>query len=350
MISSLQSWRFIFAIMIFLHHFPVDGTGLFKAGGSCGVSFFIILSGFVMSAGYGNRCRQRSFIYWDFLEKRLVRLYPLHLLCLILFVFIRLFSSHAPEWGPLIPNLLLVQSWIPDSEYYFSGNAVSWCLADMLFFYVSFPLLIRFVFICKKRLCLFLFGVFLLYFTALYFTPAGKVHALFYIFPLSRLVDFIIGMLLYHVYQYVDQIAWINKLKRLSYTKKTLIECMPIVLLILALLFFPLIDQKIYVACYYWFPMSFLILLFAIFNKNGGGVTCLLTNKAMLYWGSISFSFYMLHLLIINTSNALLSQLGITLLWEYKLPLYLLFALIASILISKYYEQPIVSFYKKKVK
>ena len=220
MISSLQSWRFIFAIMIFLHHFPVDGTGLFKAGGSCGVSFFIILSGFVMSAGYGNRCRQRSFIYWDFLEKRLVRLYPLHLLCLILFVVIRLFSSHAPEWGALIPNLLLVQSWIPDSEYYFSGNAVSWCLADMLFFYVSFPLLIRFVFICKKRLCLFLFGVFLLYFTALYFTPAGKVHAFFYIFPLSRLVDFIIGMLLYHVHQYVDQIAWIKKLKRLSYTKK----------------------------------------------------------------------------------------------------------------------------------
>lgn len=35
---------------------------------------------------------------------------------------------------------------------------------------------------------------------------------------------------------------------------------------------FPLIDQKIYVACYYWFPMSFLILLFAIFNKNGGGL------------------------------------------------------------------------------
>ena len=27
MISLLQSLRFIFAIMIFLHHYPVDGTG-----------------------------------------------------------------------------------------------------------------------------------------------------------------------------------------------------------------------------------------------------------------------------------------------------------------------------------
>lgn len=41
MISSLQSLRFILAIMIFLHHYPVDGTGWFKAGGSCGVSFFM---------------------------------------------------------------------------------------------------------------------------------------------------------------------------------------------------------------------------------------------------------------------------------------------------------------------
>ncbi len=31
MISLLQSLRFIFAIMIFLHHYPVDGTGCFKA-------------------------------------------------------------------------------------------------------------------------------------------------------------------------------------------------------------------------------------------------------------------------------------------------------------------------------
>ena len=70
----------------------------------------------------------------------------------------------------------------------------------------------------------------------------------------------------------------------------------------------------------------------------------------MVYLGNISFSFYMLHQLIINTFNALLSQLGITILWEYKLPICLLLTLIASVLIGKYYEQPIISFYKKKVK
>ena len=63
MIVSLQSWRFIFALMIFLHHFPVNGKGLFEAGGSCGVSFFLILSGFAMAAGQlyeKERCKDLS--------------------------------------------------------------------------------------------------------------------------------------------------------------------------------------------------------------------------------------------------------------------------------------------------
>lgn len=45
----------------FFHHYSVDGIGLFHAGGSCGVSFFMILSGFVMSAGYGDKAIRPDF-------------------------------------------------------------------------------------------------------------------------------------------------------------------------------------------------------------------------------------------------------------------------------------------------
>ena len=79
MIGSLQSLRFIFAIMIFLHHFTGNGgVGLFEAGGSCGVSFFMILSGFVMSVGYFEKVQLPSFNYTSFIGKRLIRVYPLH--------------------------------------------------------------------------------------------------------------------------------------------------------------------------------------------------------------------------------------------------------------------------------
>ena len=134
MINSLQSLRGIFAIMIFLHHFPINGKGWFEAGGACGVDFFLILSGFVMSAGYEMKVVSSQFSYRSFMLKRLIRVYPLHLLCLIGFIIIALISAAPVSYRCLIPNLLLLQSWFPMQSVYFSGNAVSWCLSDLLFF------------------------------------------------------------------------------------------------------------------------------------------------------------------------------------------------------------------------
>lgn len=63
MINSLQSLRFIFVLLIILHHFPVNGVGLFAAGGSCGVSFFFVLSGFVITMGICNKIKNNEFHY-----------------------------------------------------------------------------------------------------------------------------------------------------------------------------------------------------------------------------------------------------------------------------------------------
>lgn len=48
-IDALQSLRGIFAVFIFFHHLDV-----FPAGGDVGVVFFLMLSGFVMTYGYGG--------------------------------------------------------------------------------------------------------------------------------------------------------------------------------------------------------------------------------------------------------------------------------------------------------
>lgn len=127
MISTLQSLRFVFAIMIFLHHYSVNGCGLFDAGGTAGVSFFIILSGFVMSVGYCGKILKPEFSGKEFFFKRLIRLYPLHLLCLLGFVSLHIMHLDAVGILKLVPNALLIQSYIPIKGIYFSGNAVSWC-------------------------------------------------------------------------------------------------------------------------------------------------------------------------------------------------------------------------------
>lgn len=240
MISSLQSLRFIFAIMIFLHHFNVNGEGLFSAGGSCGVSFFMILSGFVMSAGYGDKVLSSSFNGKLFALKRLVRLYPLHLLCLLGFLVVHYFCLSVSQYAVLIPNVLLIQSWIPIKDFYFSGNAVSWCLSDMLFFYVMFPLLIRWMSECSRK-CLIFAGILamLFYVIVVFVIPESYCHPLLYIFPLLRLFDFIIGILLFKLYHAVQVGRWGGKLLLLSYTRKSMIELSIVVLLALMIVLHP---------------------------------------------------------------------------------------------------------------
>lgn len=56
MIHSLQALRVLFAFCIFVHH-----LGCFEAGGSCGVSFFFLLGGFALSAGYADKVSAAGF-------------------------------------------------------------------------------------------------------------------------------------------------------------------------------------------------------------------------------------------------------------------------------------------------
>ena len=271
MIASLQSWRFIFALMIFLHHFPVNGKGLFEAGGSCGVSFFLILSGFVMAAGYGEKIFSTSFSYGTYMKRRWVRIYPLHFLCLLAAILLSLKSmtwQHLLTW---VPNALLLQSWIPIRSVCFSGNAVSWCLSDLFFFYAMFPLLGRFLF--RKKLgssvwFVILLGV--LYFVIFPFIPEEKAHALLYIFPVFRLLDFIMGMLLYAAYAHLKEQGIGERLCCCSFVTKSVAEISSVLLLAGCIFAFPLVPEKFIYASYYWIPMGILILLFSLFNIQGG--------------------------------------------------------------------------------
>lgn len=139
MIYSLQSLRVVFALCIFFHHLD-----LFEAGGSCGVSFFLVLSGFVLAAGYGERAVRPDFVWKAYMQKRMARLLPLHWLTLLLALWVHgVLRGEQLSAGPLVANVLLLQSWFPWYGYFFSGNAVSWYLSDLMFFYAVFPLLMK---------------------------------------------------------------------------------------------------------------------------------------------------------------------------------------------------------------
>jgi peptidoglycan/LPS O-acetylase OafA/YrhL len=105
--------------------------------GKAGVSFFFILSGFVLAwtARDGDRAR-------DFWRRRVARVYPAHLVTALaaLLLGLTLLPVLRPASGAeTLANLLLVSSW--KHAWWQALDPVSWTLACEAFFYASFPAL-----------------------------------------------------------------------------------------------------------------------------------------------------------------------------------------------------------------
>ena len=285
MIATLQSLRFVFVMMIFMSHMAWQGIGPFDAGGDCGVAFFFILSGYVLSLGYGERIGQGTFSYRTFMLRRLTKLYPLHWHCLLVFLIL----SHQPVDSSVVLNALLLQSWIPDSSYYFSCNAVSWFLSDMLFLYVMFPLLYRWM---SK---MFLAVVLTTCLVAYLLTPDDYINSLLYVHPLVRTVDFCLGIALLRFTNATERqlpqwVGWAS-----------------IALLAVLLAAYPYADVKWRNAPMFWIPI---LLLIAVVSRQQGSLSRLLSNRLLQSLGRLAMPLFMTHQLVIRVMEHRLSTLS----------------------------------------
>lgn len=307
MIETLQSLRFIFFVMIFMSHFEYDGLPAFDAGGDCGVSFFFILSGFVLSSAYGNKVSSDGFRYRQFMARRVKKLYPLHLLCLLAFVVINIRSMDAGTLVRLLPNLLLVQSWIPSAGFYFSANAVSWFLSDILLCYAVFPVVFRAV---RRMTPMALTGawaaVLAAYAVLLCNIPDAMTNAIVYVFPPVRTVDFAIGVTLWRV------AAWLKKRRIAVFESRltaTAAELAVFAALAMTLAAHPYVNLQIRTACLFW-PVNVAIILLFACEKQGGALAWLLRRKPLIWLGNISFPLFMVHQMAICITLASLLRLS----------------------------------------
>jgi peptidoglycan/LPS O-acetylase OafA/YrhL len=120
-----------------------------QAGGFIGVSFFFVLSGFVLAYNYeGVRATGDPWVR-RFAVARVARIYPIYLLTLAIMVPLDFRSSWAAtnfghavlhEGLALGLTLPMVQSWIPG--HHAAINAPAWSLSDEAFFYLMFPMVL----------------------------------------------------------------------------------------------------------------------------------------------------------------------------------------------------------------
>jgi len=285
MIETLQSLRFIFVMMIFMSHFDYGGIRAFDAGGDCGVAFFLILSGFVMSLGYGGKIRHGTFSYGRYMRRRLLKLYPLHMLCLVFFML----ASKSGLSLKVVLNMLLLQSWIPCQEYYFSCNSVSWFLSTLFFCYLIFP------FAYRHMSAWFSTVILTVGLLAYLLVPADKTNALLYVNPLMRFADFYIGMLLCRLYE-----------RGIRLSHPTACEVLIVVCLVAAVVAYPYADVKLRNAPLFWTVLVPLVLVFA---QGTGRLSAWLRCMPLKQLAAISMPIFLTHQMLIGIVTAKLPAL-----------------------------------------
>lgn len=329
--GALQSLRGIFALFIFFHH-----VGWFKAGGDAGVAFFIILSGFVMCHGYGNRVVDKTFNKYRYMRRRLIRVYPLHLVCFVVAIILAPGILSGSGWEAMGLNLVLLQSWVPVQCVFFSGNAVSWCLSDLLFCYAVFPGVMQWLHSHNKSTIAVTASLLLsIYIILLIIIPQQWRLGIIYINPLIRLFDFLAGIALYALWSRTG-----GGIMSSSTFKSTLLEVSAWLLFVFWGALYAVIPESIGLASWWWPVSAILILVFATKNGHGGVLGVLLSRRWIVKAGELSFSFYMVHQLCIRTVDITLKHFSLSCDEMMRVAVCLTVAVIATWLVHALVEKP----------
>ncbi|WP_316396924.1 acyltransferase [Bradyrhizobium sp. 33ap4] len=306
-LDPLTSARFFSAAAIVIGHLTdrFGSLGLSHLPLNQGVSFFFVLSGFILHYNY------RSFTSVGavkrFVVARIARIWPVHFACLVLFFVILPHDLWYIPWPRptlltlLIPNLLLVQSWIPAKSFYLSLNGVSWSISNELFFYLALPLIVTNL---RKPLAILGLSVGIVLLFCLLVEQngiscdfnAGEITAygLIYANPLVRIFEFVMGVLAARLF--LDRrVRFEGTLAEVS----ALATVVAFLVLCPAIAAMPSFIASTGSAFAFWFlncgGVVFFALLIYSLAGNAGAISRTLSARWLVFLGEISFSIYMTH-------------------------------------------------------
>ncbi|WP_435948146.1 acyltransferase family protein [Dryocola sp. BD586] len=285
---GLTIFRFIAAFYVFIFHcnlrYPADVSiwlaAIFK-NGAIGMSFFFILSGFVMAWAYQDGIRE------NYLKSRIARIYPAYIAMGIISLPFIFSYDLAKITTYIFLYLTASQSWIPSSFsiWHFSG---SWSVSTEMFFYITFPLLLPLI---KRNPFLSIFIAYVA--TSLMVPLTMNINdrgwfPLLYIGPMYRLPEFVIGVALGCIYSSGLRL------------KKSLPILTPVAILVLLIL--SPVDNIGWVKNNFITVPATAVLIYCIACMDIANTRI---AKPFIYLGKISYSFYLMQLpvMIYITNN-----------------------------------------------
>jgi len=203
-VDALTGLRWYAAFFVFTYHMlvfaPLPGPiTAFLHQGFFGVTFFFVLSGFVLTWSASDRVSQSTF-YW----RRFARVWPASIAALIFAipVFYSFDPDPAQTWvkpvsiGVLALSVVLVQGWSLNPVILFSGNPAAWTLTCEAFFYAMHPYISKILTPLKLRGSLIFVGVVILVMFGYRLFAVSSPEYFFAALPLPvvRITEFAIGM------------------------------------------------------------------------------------------------------------------------------------------------------------
>ena len=343
MLKPLTSLRFFAALLVFVvHDVPVRGLAAAFSFGYAGVSFFFVLSGFILTFTYHREFTTalRGDAIRSFYVARIARIYPLHLVATaLMLIAVVLFGgwhwsevSGSVRITELLAQVTMLQSWFPERTIHFGLNGPAWTISVEAFFYLLFPVL-AFVLVRATRvggevLPLVLAGA--LWVTQTLFLM--RVQAVWdqwnlCVFPPARLADFVIGMLL--------AIAFLRRSERpLSQAIATRLELGALLSVVTVIAWSPAAPMSLRFTTLF---LPFWAVLIYLFAKQQGDVSRSLTHPVFVRLGEASYAFYLIHLTVLQVITQLVG-------WSHPLPWSLLafgVSLGASLALYSFVETPL---------
>lgn len=351
--SQLTFTRFIAATFIVYFHYH---NGIFitnihfietlKTHLNLGVSYFYVLSGFVMILAYGNKPFINTKEYYI---NRLARIYPLHIFSLILVIIVSILLAinyleyyNFPQLRLILEQIFLIQAWIPQDAL--SLNVVSWSISVEMFFYLCFPFIYNY-FIQKysiKKVAWWVLSFWVIsqifvngYFFSSYYKEGTNGYSLEHMFlyfnPFLHLNQFCIGLLfgkycITHYHKHKGNYDW-----------------MIIFLFILNCIIIYFLKNIFLHNGLMAIPFALLIYLISI-NENK--ITQLFRKKALVHLGEISFAMYLLQQPVFDFCEKILNILCHTV----ESYLRFFFSFIILVIFSHFTYKWIETPFKNKIK
>jgi peptidoglycan/LPS O-acetylase OafA/YrhL len=303
----LTSLRFVAALLVFSWHcVPTRRVSAVFSLGYIGVAFFFLLSGFILTYTYreafGERLRLDAVR--AFYAARFARIYPLHLATMMLMIAVLVSLGTDALWSGVDPQTrlravaaqaLLLQSWFAATPIAFGVNGPAWSISVEAFFYALFPfvacVLLRAFRGSRPHTVLLAAGVLWLVQASLLWPVHAAVDDWrWYVFPPSRLIDFVVGMLLGIAFLRSDQ-------RRTWPLHPTSIEALALAGVGLAVYASPFVPLSMRFSA--WVMPAWCAAIF-VFAGQRGAISRLLSHPALVRLGEVSFAFYLCHLMVVK--------------------------------------------------